>query len=75
MVNPATMVKLMGAKNKFSASHPKFVAFLKAVFSKGIIEGTVVEISITRPGEETITSNIKINESDLELFDSLKNLQ
>lgn len=74
-MNPAAMVKLMGAKNKFSANHPKFVAFLKAVFSRPISEGTVIEITVTRPGEAPVTSNIKVNETDLELFESLKELK
>ena len=32
MMNPATLMKIMSAKNKFTANHPKFVAFLKAAF-------------------------------------------
>ena len=51
MMNPAAMMKLMNAKNKFTANHPKFAAFLKAVFSRGIEEGTVIEITVQRPGE------------------------
>lgn len=34
MMNPAAMMKLMNAKNKFTVNHPKFAAFLKAVFFK-----------------------------------------
>ena len=60
-MNPAAMMKLMNAKNKFTANHPKFAAFLKAVFSRGIEEGTVIEITVQRPGEAPITSNIKVS--------------
>ena len=35
MMNPANIMKIMNAKNKFTANHPKFVAFLSAVFSRG----------------------------------------
>ena len=66
-MNPAAMMKLMNAKNKFTANHPKFAAFLKAVFSRGIEEGTVIEITVQRPGESPITSNIKVKDSDLEI--------
>ena len=55
MMNPVAMMKLMNAKNKFTANHPKFAAFLKAVFSRGIEEGTVIEITVQRPGEAPIT--------------------
>lgn len=34
MMNPVAMMKLMNAKNKFTANHPKFAAFLKAVFQE-----------------------------------------
>ena len=74
MVNPASIMKLMNAKNKFSANHPKFVAFLSMIFSKGITEGTIIEITVTRPGEQPITSNMKVLESDLELMEELKSL-
>lgn len=74
-MNPASLMKLLQAKNQFSKEHPKFVAFLNAVFSKGISEDTVIEITVTRPGEAPMTSNIKIKQSDLELFDELKQLK
>ena len=67
-------MKIMNAKNKFTANHPKFAAFLKAVFSREIEEGTVIEITVQRPGEAPITSNIKVKDSDLELLQSLKDM-
>lgn len=75
MNNAAAMLKIMSAKNKFTNNHPKFVAFLNAMFSGGIEEGTVIEIKVTKPGQETaVTSNIKIRQDDLELLESLKEL-
>ena len=67
MINPASIMKIMNAKNKFTANHPKFAAFLNAVFSTGITEGTIIEITVTKPGEEPITTNMKVQQSDLEL--------
>lgn len=74
MVNPAAMMKLMSAKNKFEGNHPKFFAFLKNVLARGLDEGTVIEITVTRPGEESVTTNMKIQRSDLELMQELKEL-
>lgn len=74
-MNPSTIMKLLQAKNKFTNEHPKFVAFLEAVFSRGITEDTVIEMTVTRPGEAPLTANIKIKQSDLELFEELKNLK
>lgn len=73
-MNAASMLKLMAARNQFNQNHPKFGAFLKAVFSGKIEEGTVIELSVARPGEDPITTNIKVQQSDLELLEDLKEL-
>ena len=74
MINPMAMMKMMQAKNKFTENHPKFVQFLSAAFSGGIEEDTIIEISVEKPGQNRITSNIKVKQSDLELLAELKNL-
>lgn len=74
MINPMSMMKMMQAKNKFTENHPKFVQFLGAAFSGGIEEDTIIEISVEKPGQNRITSNIKVKQSDLELLEELKNL-
>ena len=73
-MNAASIMKLMSAKNQFSRNHPKFEAFLKSVFSRKIEEVTVIEITVTRPGEVPVTANIKVLQSDLELLEELKGL-
>lgn len=73
-MNPAILMKLMGAKNTFASNHPKFVAFLGAVFKNGIEEGTIIEITVQKPGCEKVTSNIKVMQSDLDLLQSLSEL-
>lgn len=72
--NPAALMKLRGAKKKFTQNHPKFEAFVKAVFlgHSSVPEGTIIEISVTRPGEEPITTNLKVTQSDLELVEELR---
>ena len=67
MMNPANIMKIMNAKNKFTANHPKFVAFLSAVFSREMEEGTVIEITLTRPGEEPMTTNMTVSYTHLTL--------
>lgn len=72
MWNPKAIMKLMSAKKQFSENHPKFVAFLEAVFSEKLEEGTVLEVTVTKPAREPIVSNIKLKASDLELLEELK---
>ncbi len=74
MFNPAMIMKLMNAKNKFTNNHPKFVAFLGAMFSGGIPEGTVIEITVTKPGQQAVTSNLMVKQEDLELLETLKDM-
>lgn len=73
-MNPASIMKIMNTKNKFTANHPKFVSFLNAVFSRGIEAGTVIELTVTRPGEAPVTTNIKVQQSDLDLLQELKDI-
>ena len=73
-MNPAILMKLMAAKNTFIKNHPKFVAFLSTVFRDRIEEGTIIEISVQKPGQEKITSNIKVQQSDLDLLQGLSEL-
>ena len=74
MMNPAAMMKLMNAKNKFTENHPKVVSFLENVFSRGVPEGTIIEMTVTRPGEEPITTNMKVKQSDLDLLSEINEL-
>ncbi len=73
-MNPMALMKVMKMKNQFSADHPKFVAFLKMMFTRKIEEGTVLEVTITRPGEEPVTANMRVNQSDLAMFEELKTM-
>ena len=74
MINPAIAMKLMAAKNAFTKNHPKFVSFVTMVFGSGIPEDTIIEITVTRPGEEPITTNLKVQQSDLDLVQELQSL-
>ena len=51
-MNPASIMKMMKAKNTFTANHPKFVSFLQYAFGSGIPADSVIEITVTKPGQE-----------------------
>ena len=75
MVNPAMLFKLKGAWDTFSKNHPKFPKFLQAVSGNGTIQdGTVIEITITKVDGEKVTTNLKLNQEDMELFDEVSKL-
>ncbi len=74
MFNPASIMKIMSAKNKFTNNHPKFEAFVRDVVGQGIEEGTIIEITVQKPEREPVTTNLKVQQSDLELMEELKEL-
>lgn len=74
-MNPMGMMKIMNALNTFKSNHPKFATFIELVVKGGVPEGSVIEITLTRPGEEPITANMKVQQSDIELLQSLKELK
>lgn len=72
-MNPQAMLQMMGAITTFKKNHPKFFSFLQTVLKTGMPEGTVIEMTVTKPGEEPITTNIMVKQSDIDLFESIKN--
>ena len=73
-MNPASILKFLSAKKQFEDNHPKFEAFVRTVLSRPLEEGTMLEVTVTRPGEKPMTGNIKLLQSDLELLAELKEL-
>ena len=74
MKNPAALFKIKGMWDTFVQTHPKFPMFLNAVKNSGISEGSILEVQITQPDGEVMKTNIKVTQSDLELFEQLKTL-
>lgn len=74
-MNPLAIMKIKQSMTTFTANHPKFVMFLKNVFSNEIEPGTVIEISVQRPGMEKVTTNMKVQQSDLDLVEGLKGMK
>ena len=74
MMNPAAMMQSAAAFKKFEATHPKFVAFVKTMFGRGITEGTIIELTVTNPGQDPVTTNIRVQQSDLELIKQIQDM-
>lgn len=74
MISPATALRLQRALKKAAANHPKFIQFLNSLGKSDIPEGTVVEITISRPGKKPVTANIKVQKEDLDLINCLKEI-
>lgn len=74
MFNPNMIFQIKNMWERFQRNHPKFPRFLQVVGSECLQAGTVIEISVTRADGENITSNIKLNEEDMELIAAMRDL-
>ncbi|KAI4451973.1 hypothetical protein C823_006534 [Eubacterium plexicaudatum ASF492] len=74
MVNPAMIFKIKSMWDEFTRNHPKLPRFFQAAVSHPLEEGTVIEMTIQRPNGDTLTSNVKLTASDLDLLDQLKEM-
>ena len=74
MFNPAKLFKIKSAWEKFTENHPKFPKFMEAVGKTALEEGTVFEFNVTTAEGTSLSSNIKLTKSDIELFRELSEL-
>lgn len=74
MFNPAKLLKIKGAWEKFTDNHPKFPKFMEAVGKNALEEGTIFEINVTTVSGSTMSSNLKLTKSDIELFRELSEM-
>lgn len=75
MIRPGEMMKAMSLFKKFQADHPKVVSFVQHFTAGGIPEGSVIEITITKPGEHPVTTNFRVLPDDVQMVEALKNMQ
>lgn len=73
-MNPAAIVQLIQLKKKFDNDHPMFAKFLSDMVKSGIPADSIIEISVKRPDGNPITTNMKVNNNDIEMIEALKNL-
>lgn len=74
-MNPMALLKVKKSWDTFCGNHPRFPAFLQAVQTAGIKEGTIIEVSITTPEGRNMMTNVRITASDMQAFEDLKGLQ
>ena len=71
MFNVSQFLELSNLKNRFEKNHPKFFPFIRAARKKALMEGSILEITVTPPDGEPISTNLKVQSSDLELLQKL----
>ena len=73
-IDIGALMKAKQAWETFKGNHPKFEPFLSDIKNRGIPEGTVVGVELKYPDGSTVKSNVRVNETDLELIELAKSL-
>ena len=74
-INPLDILKIKNKLNDFRDRHPGFTRFVDTLRRKGLPEGTVFEIKVTMPDQETMTTNFRVSQEDIELLRTLSDLR
>lgn len=74
MFNPKLIFEIQNMWNRFTANHPKFPMFLQAVSGIKLNEGTIIEMQITTAEGKNISTNVKLNQDDVEMFRQLSEM-
>ena len=75
MFDFSSVMKIKSAQDTFSRNHPKFMPFMQAVGREAIGDGTIIEIKVTSPEGKEFNTNMKLTQSDLDLFAQIRNMQ
>lgn len=59
----------------FRKNHPKFPAFVDAVWRNAMEEDTVIEISVTTPHGQNYVTNLKLKKEDLDFLQEIRELK
>ena len=74
MMDFSAIMKFKGAWDTFNKNHPKFLPFMQAVGREAVTDGTIIEVKVTSPEGKEYNTNMKITQSDLDLFAQLKTM-
>ncbi len=74
MFDFGSVMKIKKAWDTFTGNHPKFMPFMQAVGREAIGDGTIIEIKVTSPEGKEFNTNMKLTQSDLDLFAEVRNM-
>lgn len=73
-MNPMKLLQIKSLWDRFTTNHPKFPKFLQAIGTDSIREGSIIEMTITTPEGDNISSNIRVTADDMQLVATLKEI-
>lgn len=73
-INPMKLFQIKKLWDQFTERHPKLPAFLRAVSSNAIGEGTILEMTVITADGKKYNTNLKISAEDMQMVDELKGM-
>ncbi len=73
-INPMKLLQFKNAWDQFTLRHPKLPAFMRAVASSAIGEGTILEMTVITPDGKKYNTNLKISAEDMQMVNDLKEM-
>ena len=74
MMDFSAMMKFKGAWDTFTNNHPKFMPFMQAVGREAIVDGAIIEVKVTSPDGKEYNTNMKLKQSDIDLFTQFRGM-
>ena len=74
MINPMTVMKLLGERKEVVNNHPDFYRYIKTVFGSELPEGTEIEIHVTQPDQKRKSVKMQIEQTDVKFFKMFQEL-
>lgn len=72
--NPMKLLQIKASWEQFKARHPKFPSFLNAVSKGAVMEGTLLEMTVTTAEGKTFSSNLKLTAEDMKLINDMQEM-
>ena len=73
-MNPMTLMKLKGELQALQGRHPKFTSFIQYLGKQDLPVGTVLSVEVKTPDGGTVHANLKLDEADQKLIQTLREL-
>lgn len=74
MMDFTAVMKMKGAWDTFTRNHPKLVPFMQAVGREAVGDGTIIEVKVKSPDGKEYNTNMRLTQSDMELFAQFKGM-
>ena len=68
------LLQIKASWEQFKARHRKFPSFLNAVSKGAVMEGTLLEMTVTTAEGKTFSSNLKLTAEDMKLINDMQEM-